>query len=51
MKLQSASSGRLPEVVTDPRRPAARCDTMQMITDLPGSFLGDIADDDPGCQP
>ncbi|MFN8054359.1 hypothetical protein [Gordonia sp. (in: high G+C Gram-positive bacteria)] len=48
MKLQSASSGRLPEVVTDTPGGLLPGAAMQMITDLFGSFLGDIADDDPG---
>lgn len=48
MKLQSASSGRLPEVVTDTPGGLLPGAAMQMITDLFGQFLGSIADDDPG---
>lgn len=47
-KLRSASSGRLPDVVTDTPGGMLPGAAMQMITDLFGSFLGDIADDDPG---
>lgn len=47
-KLKAASSGRLPEVVTDTPGGLVPGAAMGMITDLFGQFLGSIADDDPG---
>lgn len=47
-KLSAVSSGRLPDVVTSTPGGLLPGAAMQMITDLFGSFLGDIADDDPG---
>lgn len=47
-KLKAASSGRLPDVVTDTPGGLVPGAAMGMITDLFGQFLGSIADDDPG---